>query len=73
MSLAASRSLRNFGSGSGRGGMSPCRIGLRAGASGQSHSMSRSKKMRIMRSRCRWVFFAIVGPFVPGWAASHTL
>ena len=28
---------------------------------------------RIVRSRCRWVFFASVGAFVPGCAASHTL
>jgi hypothetical protein len=35
--------------------------------------MRRSKKMRIMRSRWRWVFLAITGLFVPGWAASHTL
>ena len=34
-----------------RGGMSPAMIGLRGGASGQSHSMIRSKNMRTMRSR----------------------
>ena len=46
---------------------------LRRGASGQSQSMSRSKKMRIIRSRWRWVFFARVAAWVPGRAASHTL
>jgi hypothetical protein len=35
--------------------------------------MSRSKKMRIMRNRWRWVFFDSVDPLAPGWAASHTL
>ena len=43
ISLAASRSSRNFGSGSGFFGMSPAMTGLRGGASGQSHSMIRSK------------------------------
>ena len=51
MSWAASRSSRNLGSGSGRGGMSPPKTGLRAGASGQSHSMIRSKNTRSIRSR----------------------
>ncbi len=46
MSRAASRSSRNLGGGSGRGGMSRPMIGFRAGASGQSHSMIRSKNTR---------------------------
>ncbi len=73
MSRAASRSSRNLGSGSGRGGMSPPMTGLRTGASGQSHSMIRSKNTRSMRSRCRWVFADKRPPPLPGCAASHTL
>ena len=53
--------------------MSPWKIGLRRGASSQSHSMSRSKKMRIMRSRWRWVFLARFGPVLPGWLAKPHL
>jgi hypothetical protein len=74
MSLAASRSPGNFGSGSGFLGMSPAMTGLRAGASGQSHSMIRSKNWRTVRIRCRYVSVVIVRPPpARGWAASHTL
>ena len=72
MSRAASRSLRNFGSGSGRGGMSPAMIGLRSGASGQSHSMSRSKNRRTSAA-VAGACSADSWPRLPGWAASHTL
>jgi hypothetical protein len=58
--------VQGLGSGSGRGGMSPEKIGFRPGASGQSSSMRRSKKMRIICKRWRWVFFDMVGLLVPG-------
>jgi transposase len=73
ISRAASRSPGNFGSGSGFLGMSPAMTGLRAGASGQSHSMIRSKNARTVRIRCRCVSAVIVWPPVRGRAASHTL
>jgi hypothetical protein len=62
ISLAASRSSRNFGSGSGFFGMSPAMTGLRGGASGQSHSMIRSKNARTVRTRCRCVSAVITWP-----------
>ena len=48
--------------------MSPWKIGFRPGASAQSHSMIRSKKLRIIRRRCRWVFLAMVVPADTGLA-----
>ena len=51
ISLAASWSPGNFGSGSGFLGMSPAMTGLRAGASGQSQSMIRSKNARTVLAR----------------------
>ena len=69
ISLAASRSSRNFGSGSGFFGMSPAMTGLRGGASGQSHSMIRSKNARTVRIRCRCVSAVIdlaAGPGLGG-------
>jgi hypothetical protein len=53
--------------------MSPLITGLRAGASGQSHSMIRSKNERTIRSRCRCVSGEIVPPRGCGLWASHTL
>jgi len=73
ISLAASRSSGNFGSGSGFWGMSQAITGLRGGASGQSHSMIRSKNWRTVRIRCRCVSFVIARPPGRGRAASHTL
>ncbi len=51
-----------------RGGAAP-----RGGASGQSHSMIRSKNWRTVRIRCRCVSAVIVLPADLGWPASHTL
>ena len=73
ISLAASRSSRNFGSGSGFFGMSQAITGLRGGAPGQSQSMIRSKNWRMVRIRCRCVSAVIAWPPPRGWAASHTL
>jgi hypothetical protein len=73
ISRAASRSPGNLGSGSGFVGMSPAMTGLRRGASGQSHSMIRSKNWRTVRIRCRCVSLVIVRPPARGWTASHTL
>jgi hypothetical protein len=73
ISRAASRSPGNFGNGSGFFGMSQAMTGLRAGASGQSHSMIRSKNCRTVRIRCRCVSAVITRPPARGWAASHTL
>jgi hypothetical protein len=53
--------------------MSPAMTGLRGGASGQSHSMIRSKNARTVRIRWRCVSMVIVLPPARGWAASHTL
>jgi hypothetical protein len=53
--------------------MSPAMTGLRAGASGQSQSMIRSKNARTVRIRCRCVSALIVAPPALGPAASHTL
>ena len=61
MTLAATI-VEELGSGSGRGGMSPSMIGLRIGASGQSHSMIRSKNMRSSRSRWRVALAARAWP-----------
>jgi hypothetical protein len=49
-----------LGSGSGFFGMSLAMTGLRGGASGQSHSMIRSKNARTVRIRCRCVSMVIV-------------
>ena len=46
------------GSGSSATGTSTAKIGVRGGASGQSHSMIRSKKLRSIPSRCRIVLRA---------------
>jgi hypothetical protein len=73
ISLAASRSSRNLGSGSGFFGMSPAMTGLRGGASGQSHLMIRSKNARTVRIRCRRVSAVIAWPLARGWAVSPTL
>jgi len=73
ISLAASRSSRNFGSGSGFLGISPAMTGLRAGAPGQSHSMLRSKNWRTVRIRCRCVSRLITWPADRCRPASHTL
>lgn len=55
-------------------GRSMEKMGVRAGASVQSHSMMRSKKVRIVPSRCRTVFLvATVLSFTPGRAAGHRL
>ena len=70
ISLAASRSSRNFGSGSGFFGMSPAMTGLRDGASGQSHSMIRSKNAWTVRIRCRCVPAVITWPAAWGWMVS---
>jgi hypothetical protein len=61
-----------LGSGSGFFGMSPLITGLRAGASGQSHSIIRSKNERTIRSRCRCVSAEIVPPRGCGVLASQT-
>jgi hypothetical protein len=66
ISRAASRSSRNFGNGSGRGGMSRPMTWFRAGASGQSYSMIRSKNTRSIRSRWRCVFAVRPSPRMPG-------
>jgi hypothetical protein len=66
-SAAAWASSRNFGSGSSMIGRSMLKIGVRAGASGQSHSMIRSKKVRTVPRRCRTVLaVARVSVFWPG-------
>jgi hypothetical protein len=70
---AASRSSRNLGSGSGFLGMSQAMTGLRGGASGQSHSMIRSKNARTVRIRCRQVSAVMTRPPALGWMASHAL
>jgi hypothetical protein len=73
ISRAASRSSRNLGSGSGFLGMSQAMTGLRGGASGQSHSMIRSKNARTVRIRCRQVSAVMTRPPALGWMASHAL
>jgi hypothetical protein len=47
--------------------------GLRAEASGQFHSMIRSKNALTVRSRCRRVSAEIALPPARGRAAGHTL
>jgi hypothetical protein len=73
ISLAASRSPGNFGSGPGFLGMSPAMTGLRGGASGQSHSMIRPENWRTVRIRCRRVSLLITWPADRRLPASHTL
>ena len=73
ISLAAAYRRGTSAGGSTGAGMSPWKIGFRPGASGQSHSMIRSKKILIIRRRCRWVFVAMVASCEPVWVTSQSL
>ena len=72
-SRAACASSKNLGSGSSAMGTSIAKIGMRAGASAQSHSMIRSKKLRSIPSRWRIVFRAGGVPLTVRCAAKNSL